>query len=688
MLSLSGAARFHFDAMPPRFPVPNKIHTLLRPLVAPALLVLLLLWGLRFVLVLPPGYDMPLGDWLAVWWPIGALLVLGSALGLGRRAWAWWRPAGTGGDGVAAPCGEPGWTWTDTVILLACCALGVAVVLRVGRSFNPEGALLGVDAPSYLENILVAARGNWGRYNTDKYILHGRLGAWLGACFGGDYLAAARFMAAACIAGLAPLTYLAGRAAFGRVACAAAASWVLLEPLVWTYAVQTTNYALFAATVGLTVAGAAWVVARPRWWAWLLFGLGAALCASTQEKAPLVLGPLWVGTLAVQAWRRPHRGWRGPAVGLGAMLVVVVLLDPPVRYTPFGSLVVNQREELNVEMPGWDWDHVQRMDPSAPTPISHLLPAALKNGALEATIASLLAPPDADVLRLVKHDESQPGRFVLERDTSIPPLDFRLAFNSVGVRGSFGARLAPQLGLVLLGLLALALPTPRGMERRRLPALLMLVVLPSLMGPISFKYNPRYLIHAFPVMALVAAGGLHWLAASLVGGVGKAWRGIAAGLCAVLGLGWLASVYLEQPAAWTHPTQALTTAPLERVPSDLGADDFMLSMARAARWLEARPEPVIHDCGPVMMWLSLPWDHRFQSITPQACREVLGQQRPPGELIIVSNRDEYRAEGTLRHADLARTGRWELLAAWGPAPVLDGASPFALRDHVAVYRSR
>lgn len=678
--------------MPARFPVPRALLSQLGPLTAPVALVLLLLWGIRFVAVLPAGYDMPLTSWLSVWWPLGAVVALGAALGLGRRGLAWWHARqGRSPDVPSDPVRSgpaPRWTWLDSALLLASGGLGVAVVSHYSAAVNPEGALLGVDAPSYLENILVVARGNWERYNTDKYVLHGQLGAWLGWLLGGDHPRAARLLAGVCTAGLPALTYLGGRAIFGRVVCALAAAWILLDPLLWTYAVQTTNYALFAAVVGASLAAAAWVLVRPRWWTWLLAGLTSALCASTMEKAPLVLGPIWLTLLAAQAWRRPPGGWRSPAAALGLALVLVVWLDPPRSYTPFGSLVVNQREELHVEMPGWTWDRVQRMDPARPTPISPWLPGFLRNGAFEATLASLLAPPDADVLRLVRPDEVQPARFVLDEHTSIPPLGFRLRFNMVGLRGSFGPLFPVWLGLVLLGIVALVLPTPRGMERRRLPALLLLLLLLSLFPPVSFKYNPRYLIHAFPALALLAAGGLRWLCGALVGGSRRTWRAVAASLTALLGLAWLAGLYLHDPAAWLQPRQALTTGPLERAPADLGTDAFNLSMARAAGWLEGRPEPVIHDCGPVMMWLLRPWDPRFATITPAGCREVLTQARPAGELLIISDRDEYRDPLTPRHLDVIRTGRWELLAAWGPAPVPEGASPYALRDHVAVYRSK
>ena len=667
----------------------SKLAPVLRPGVVLVALLILVVWGLRFVTVLPPGYDMPLAGWLTIWWPVGALVTVAASIGAGRLGWGLIRRVRDG----AAPSPEPApqlelrWSQLDTVLLLACMGLGAAVVVHFCQAVNPEGAVVGMDAPSYLENILVVAQGNWARYNTDKYILHARLGAWLGPLFGGDYPAAARFLAAACIASLPPLTYLAGRAAFGRVVSLLAACWLVLDPLLWTYAVQTTNYALFAAVVAMTAAATGWVLARPRWWTWSLLGVTTALCASTQEKAPLILGPIWVVLLAAQAWRRPARAWQGPALALGAALALVLLLDPPVRYTAFGSLVVNQREELNQEMPGWTWDEVERMDPDRPTPISPWLPEALRRGALEATVASLLAPPNADVLRLFKPDEHHEGRYVVEPHTSIPPLSFRLRFNSVGLRGTFGDRLPAQLGL-LLGLAALVLPTPRSMEQRRLPALMLLLVLPSLFGPLSFKYHPRYLIHAFPVLALLCTGGLARLAHALVGGRSRPWRAVALGLTTAVGLAWLAGLYLHRPSAWVQPTQALVLAPLERAPEDLGADDFALSMARAARWLEDRPEATIHDCGPVMMWLSRPWDDRFQSITTEACRAVLDQQRPPGELLIVSDRNEYRAQGTLLHSDVIKTGRWELLAAWSPAPVDPGRSVYALRDQVAVYRSR
>jgi len=673
--------------MAPRIPAPRELRALLGPYLAPAILVVLLLWGLRFVTALPAGYDMPLTSWLVIWWPIGALIAAGAAIGLGRRAWERWGPATTADSPVAEPSARD-WTWVDSLVLGACAVAGAWVVLHFSRSVNPEGALLGTDAPSYLENMLVAARGNWERYNTDKYILHGRLGAWLGALMGGDVPTAARVLAGACIAGLPPLTYLTGRAAFGRVASASAAAWVALDPLLWTYGVQTTNYALFAAVVTATLAAGAWVLARPRWWTWALLGLATALLASTMEKSPLVLGPIWFGVLVVQLWRRPARGWRGPSIAAGLAIVLIVALDPPVRYTPFGSLVVNQREELNQEMPGWTWDQVQRMDPARPSPVSHLLPEALKNGALEASLASATAPPDADVLRLVIRDEHQPAFFRLEPNTSIPPLDFRLRFNMTGVKGSFGTRLAPQLGLLALGLLALLLPAAPGTRRRWLPALLLLAVLPSLLGPISFKYNPRYLIHAFPAVALLCAGGVQQLAGWLVGGRRRPWPIVGGALAAIVGLCWLVGLYLQQPAAWLRPGRALTTAPLESMPEDLGADDFYLSLARTAAWLEDRPEPVIHDCGPVLMWISRPWDDRFTSITTASCRALLEQPPPAGELIIVSDRNEYRAEGTLRHTDLARSGSWELLAAWGPDRVPEGVSAWALRDHVGVYRSR
>ncbi|MFH1468014.1 MAG: hypothetical protein ABIO70_26745 [Pseudomonadota bacterium] len=623
-----------------------------------------LLWCLQYLHVMPAFSDMDLPYSLRVWWPLVFTLGAAAAAGMVGAGVAWWRFE-QGCPVPAKPWSRPPLGWPDLATGLGLLALSAGVVAHFAHATNPEGTLVGVDAPSYLNNMLVILRSDWQWYNGDKRILHGLLGAFLGWLLGGDIQRAALWISAASVALMGPLTWLAGRAAFGRLVPLLAALVVIFDAQVFSYAIQTTNYALYYVLVAALLAASAWAVARPGGWRLPLVGLAAALLWSTQEKAPLIVGPCALLVTIATLWVRPRRWGLSLGIAVVAGALTVFAMDPPVPYTPFGSLIVNQREELHNEMPGWTWDDVKQPDPARPCPLSPWLPESLQRSGLEATLAGLMAPPDSDVLRLVQPGPSDPAVWAVDPDTSIPPWSYRVAFNHRALSITFGGRLPVQLSFIALGLLAALVPWPRRHGREQLLLILCLGILPSLLGPLSLKYHPRYFFHALPALALLSVGGTAWVLQVLAGP-----RRVPALLAQVLlvpvALAWALTVYQGDTAAWRRPVRALALAPMEQRPADLGVDGFPLALARAAHYLAESPATQVHDCGPVPLGLLLGGDPRAEAHPQQACRELLSQPATPGALLISSDRPEYRAPDTLTMAQIRRSGAWRIVRVFDP----------------------
>ena len=623
-----------------------------------------LLWCLQYLRVMPAFSDMDLLAGMRLWWPLVTALGAAAGTGMVATATAWWRFE-RGGPGPPQPPTRAPLGWPDLAVGLGLLALGVGVVAHFVHAVNPEGAMVGVDAPSYLNNMQVILQRDWPWYNGDKRILHGLLGALLGALLGGDIQRAALWISAASVAVLGPLTWLAGRAAFGRGVPLLAALVVTFDAQVLSYAVQTTNYALYYALVAALLAAAAWACVRPGGWRLPLVGFVAALLWSTQEKAPLIVGPCALVVIIATLWVRPRRWGLSLGIAIAVGVLQVAAIDPPVPYTPFGSLIVNQREELHNEMPGWSWETVKQPDPDRPCFLSPWLPTSLRRSGLEATLAGLLAPPDSDVLRLVQPGPRDPPVWTVEPDTSIPPWSYRVDFNRRALSITFGGRLPVQVAFIALGLLAALSPWPRERRRERTLLALCLVILPSLLGPLSLKYHPRYFLHTLPALALVTVGGTDWVLGALAGRRPVS-AGIARTLLALSALAWALAVYRGDTAAWRHPETALTLAPLEQSPQDLQVRGFPLALARAARYLAESPAAKVHDCGPVPLGLLLGDDPRCQPHPEKACRELLSAPADPGSILVSSDRPEYRGPDTLTAAQIRRTGAWRIERVFDP----------------------
>ena len=623
----------------------------------------LLINAARFALALPPeSGEVSIGGGWKLFWPVLPLL-----------AWYgfFWALAALGGFLEARGQLSSVWTWLkggwklgklgmvlDGSLLLGLCILGYTLQKDWRALANPEGTVVGMDATSYLSNAIAVREGLWATYNTDKRILHALLARiWAGE---GDIVAATQDISLFAIAILPALTYLLGRSFLPRLPSLMAAVLLALNPIPWAFALQTTNYALFFATTTLSLATLGWALARPGWLSFLAAGLGGSLCFCTQEKAVVMLAPVLVAGLVGMIpnfWRADgrERGRRFGALllGLGSAILLTYALAPPRDYTPFGSLIVNQRQELNREMP-YTWPAVKNADAFTPTPISPYLPGSWRNTDLEATLAGLITPPDTNALRLVDIVVGNAARYTVELDTTIPPLDYRLSFNLRQLRQELS--LLWDSGILLTGVALLGLLLG---SRQRLPLVVFFALL-SAWGPLSLKYNLRYFVHLYPLIAVLWVGGLWRL-----GGLPGRWRLFL--LPPQLFLwGALALCFWRGAAtAWLDP--AIPFPP----PSAKGIDDpggNSLATKKVAAWLAAQPETVtILDCAPAQVWLYLSRDSRVPDFDGGfRCKKALKGDPPEKTWVVVSGHMEYRAPWHPDPRILLSSGKWRLLSGWDP----------------------
>jgi hypothetical protein len=571
------------------------------------------------------------------------------------------QPAGEGADDG---CG-----WGDVAVFTLLAIAGLAVQAVWAALANPEGILAGMDGPSYLGNVIAVRHGDWSLYNPDKHILHALLAAHLDA----DPLVACRRLSLLSVAALPPLGFALARVFGSRREALLVGLLCGLRPEPWSFSIQTTNYALFFAVVTLSLATLSAALVRPTAGRWALAGLAAGLCLATQEKAVLTVFPeVGVGLL----FALPGAGWGGARRQLGGLAIaavaaggLLVAVAPPVTYTAFGSLIANQREEVHREMP-WTWPVVRRPDPAHPT--DPALPAALRGGDLEATLAALTTPADSDILRLDRPDAFHTVGFKVVDDTSIPPLTVRLANNLAAARRTIPTFAGTTVVLLGIGLLGLCLPGA-GRGPARWLALAPAAALLSAWGPLSLKYNYRYLQHLVPVATMVGVLGLGRLLARLAGPSRPARLVVEIAQWAFWLLFALA-VWMGNDGVWRRPTFVFPP-PTAEIAVDPG--DNALATLRVAQWLKEQPEPhPILDCAPDPVGLLLSDDGRVAPADGGArCRAAAAD--PLGDTwLVASNHTEFRDARTLDPTALVASGRWVVCGGWDPR---SGAIPAGAR---------
>lgn len=606
----------------------------------------------------------------ATWPPLLALVGLAAALALLNVAAsvAGWLRGRMGLATVASPAEAPAPATPsrlrrfgpDVALVAALLVAGQVLAAAWVAHANPHGVLVGRDTPTYLQNAVAAALGDWTLYNPDKHVLQARLAAALG-WVGFDALSALRAVSRVSVGLVGPLGYLLARGVTGRAEALVVGVLCALHPWHLGYAPQSTAYPLYLA---VTVAALAALVAafrRPSLVTALVAGAFAGIWLSAMEKTPLALAPvvavgLLVALPGARATTRTAR-WKGAlvlAAGVAVALGTEAALAPPVPYTPFSAKVVVQREDLHRNTP-WAWPAVKRPDPAAPT--TPALPAALRHTEVEALVHVLTAPPDTDVLSLGLPDGRNAYR--TRPNTTIPPLPARLATNLLELEGTLPALPRTSLLLLALGLVGLLVPGP-GTGPRRWVALAPAAAIVSAWGPLSMLYSRRYVLHLVPVALVVAVVGLGRLLRLLVG-PGRLAQGALTAATAAFWMVFAHALLVGDDTAWRRP--ALPTD----VPAIDGGDDpggNARATLEVARWLTAQPHagPIV-DCAPNPVWLLAYADARFTR--PTDCDAVVARPRPD-TWVVASSHGEFRGPRTLRPEGLLATGAWRVAGGWDP----------------------
>ncbi|MES2643751.1 MAG: hypothetical protein V4850_29965 [Myxococcota bacterium] len=616
-------------------------------------------WAIHVLTNFGPGEIRRGLEPLGLWPPLVALVGVAGAAGVWSAVRATRAPPEPTEAAPTPP--SPRDRALDVAIAVA---LGLGMYVALGAwiaRVNPDGVLLGMDGPSYLRTLIAVATEQWEHYNTDKRILHAWLGARLVAATALSPLAATQLLTHVAVSAFPSLGYALARTLTGRGEALLVAILCVLHPVPWAFAPQSTNYPLYFSVIVAALAALTWALARPTLPRWALAGLLTGLALSTQEKALLSLGPAlavglplaWLGDRTVL---RPLVG--GLLVGTLATAAVVGALDPPVSYTPFGSLVANQREELHRDRP-WAWAAVRRPDPALPT--NPRLPTFLRDGELEAALSAVTTPADSDVLRL--RSGASGATWVPAPNTSIAPLSERLRINLHELEQTLST--LPRVGLLLLlvGLAGALLPGKAGAGRWLL--LVPAAALVSAWGPLSLKYNIRYFVHLLPVVALVGVVGWGRLL-RLVAGADRGSRALVAVASAAFWLLFGQALWVGSDTAWESPSLPFPS-PAARADAAEDPGGNAGATLQVARWLATQPTPTrIVDCAPHPVWLYL---HEDARVTPpdgeHACAAALA--RPlPGTWLVVSSHREYRGPGT-PHADaLVTSGRWRVVGGWDP----------------------
>ncbi len=548
--------------------------------------------------------------------------------------------------------------WVDAVAVAGLAAVCLALQLRWLSAANPELLLTGNDYNTYLFNALAASTGDWSLFNPDKHLFHGRLVAWLAR--GGDLRPVLVYVSVVSVAMLGPVTYLVARTATSSGGALVAALYLVSLPLPWSYATQTTAYALFY-TVVVGAAGAiVWALTRPSPGSGLLAGLVAGLAAATQEKALVVLLPVLGlgGVLALPALVAARPRWRAPVAAaclFGAWGAVTWVSTPPEPYTPLVSLVTNQREEIHVDLP-YTWPALKQPDPNDPARIRGWLPRSLWNGELESWIAAATTPSDSNALRLSFQDGV--ARWTVRPNTSLPPVERRIEANMRGLRTVVGPVPAVGIGLVTLG--ALGLMVRRRDDRTGPVPLAFVGVFLSGAAPLTLKFGAHYFPHLLPIYAVVVvAGGDALLQRALPGWSLWVGRAVALVVLAAHGL----AMWTGSADAWRSP-KVVFPPPAAEAKDDPGA--YASNLLHVARWLATQEHPGrIIDCVPGSMILVAHRDPRFAHERGDAhCARDLSAAKA-GDWLVSSGHLEYRSPRIPAPLAVIAQG-WRVVYGWGP----------------------
>jgi hypothetical protein len=621
-------------------------------------------------------------------------------------AWAWW----TAARGAAAPVwywspivgaatallvagifgawrgdGAPRATWRGAWVLdlsapVGLLAAGWAVVDAWQAIQTPAAVIMGMDGVSYVENVSAVLRQDWDGYNKDKPILHALLAVKL-LPFANDTVEAAVWVSKISIAALPALAWAMARPLFGRLVGVGAGLLVLCDAELWQFGLQTTSYALFAAT---TTAALATLAAYARWPGWGTaagVGLALGLGLATSEKSLVSLGPPGLGVallVAARAWTRPL-AWRAlvprlaqPLFALGVAAAFVSATHPPLTYTAPGNLLVNQRREVHVAVP-WDWPTIEHPDPAHPYPYADQMPAALRTPALDVTLAALFNPPWRNGMQWLHGDrlEEAPG-------TTIPPASALFAVNLTELRRSRPLQ-DPRLALVVAGaVLCLA-------HRRSRPGILLATALLSGVAPLFLKFQSRYLLHLLPLGWVLTLGGIDAAARALAGG---SRIGALTGRSAAF---WLAgsllvATLLVDPAGWRHPDKLDWPPPWATRAISSGDGGLTGASTRLlAAWVQEQQQLELHDCSPHPIRLYLP---PTRALAGGRLDPVCGapERAAPGAWVVVSDDAENPGLGT-HDLSAFRAPGWKLLAlARQGRLVIDPPSAAGPGPTVWVYR--
>ncbi len=510
---------------------------------------------------------------------------------------------------------------------------------------NPSLVMSGADHVSFVANVEAVHRAAWDDYNRDKPILHALLASLL-VGEAGDYVAAALPVSKLSVAALPALAWALARPLYGRAVAAVAGLFVLADAEPWGYAVQATNYALYAATATACLAALAWYARRPGLVAAALVGLCLGAAMATSEKALLALAPAAMGALVITG-ARPWRRLADPLLTLCVAGAFVHATHPPVEYTPPGNFLVVQRGDMHIAVP-WSWPAIEHPDPARPFPYAEHVPASLRSPSVDVTLAALTTPPHRNGLRL------QRGALVEVPDTTTAPPEVLFASNVGELRRT--RPLTDTRLLLLAAGIAGSLLSPRSR-----PAAALALALLSGLGPLFLKYQARYYLHLLPLAWVLSVGGLDVAARALAGGSragpvlgrGAAWGLVGALLVATLHVdphGWRRPFALGWPPRWAHVAIDIEDA------SAVGA-----STRAVATWLHDHATPDrVHSCTPhpVNLYLPARWNLPLTQRDP-ACADLDGVAT--GDLVVVSDHRENQGVGIRDLAPFAGDG-WELAA--------------------------
>ncbi len=611
------------------------------------------------------------------------------------------------GDPVSTRANPLAWGWPDWAALAATGIMAWTVLQAFRARRNPLGVCVGMDAPTFLGDIVAIGIGRWDLYNTDKRLPYPFLSAKVADITGWTYLEAGQAVSFASAVLLVIVVYVIARAFSGRLTALLAALTHLAFPVLHPYAVQTTSYSFFYLVVNVTVAASAWAVVtgHPIWY--LLAGLGATVSVATQVKGLTVvvpvLGIVLVATVVV---------WRRASVRLVSLAALPILVGTvtssflPVEYTPLSWLIAHHREEVHQDMP-YPWTHTVTPPLDAPSPLSPWLPSFLRGGELEALSGALLAPADSEVVLFRKQGTGTrvASTPVLLPGTTIPPLGVRLSNNIKALQQFLPENVLLLASLLALGLLGAILPLPRGLPPKRAAAgWVLLAALLSVWGSLSLKFHIRYLLQALPVVSILIVHAVQIVARQWTGRSPGWVRGITGALVAWLIASLAASLFCHSTRTWLD-----SPARLARLPQCLGIHDQennivqAWAVMRTAAWIDAHVplDASVLDCSPIPVWHYLPGDPRF--VRPvvdgqrfKACQRFIARvnagERPERETyIVVSDVPEYRGPDTpYSHQLLSHPDRWTMAFGFNPenGQALDASSPFhPTRNAMLVFRT-